>query len=110
MTFIESVIEEKTESKGNSIEDKFIADTSLTVSGGKSIEGEPVLLKTAVVSISDMKGTQSCEGRFLFDDASSRTYITRNLFNTLGLRPVSKRQSIINGACATATLTNCGVL
>ena len=71
---------------------------------------EPVLLKTAMVSVSKMTDDEYCIGRLLFDDASSRSYITKKLYEKLKLEPISKRQVLIKGACATSTLTDCNVV
>ena len=37
------------------------------------------LLKTAIAFISDVNGMRTGEGRLLFDDASTKSYITRQL-------------------------------
>ena len=47
--------------------------------GRKLPGGEPVLLKTAIVSLSDISNGNGCKERVLFDDASSKTYIAQQL-------------------------------
>ena len=57
-----------------------IEDSSLVAMVGRTHPGgEPVLLKTSIVSLSDISNEN--------DDASSRTYITQQLANDLKIRP-----------------------
>ena len=87
-----------------------VTDSSLSATTGKSLAGEPVLLKTAIVSLTDVEQNVGCKGRVLFDDASSRTYITKTLSQNLRLQPLTKKRGIINGACATSTFAECDVV
>ena len=80
--------------------------TGITNTGGDNV----TLLKTAIAYISDVNGMRTGEGRLLFDDASTKSYITRQLCDRLKLRPISKRRVIIRGACATSTVTDCEIV
>ena len=71
---------------------------------------ETVLLKTAIVSISDVEGEYSCKDRLLLDDASTKSYITKRLRDQLNLRPISNRRIMIKGACASTTVSDCEVV
>ena len=83
-------------------------DSSMVAMVGKALSGgEPVMLKTAIVSLSNISDENCCKERVLFDDASSRSYITQQLCNDLKLKPLAKRQVIIKDACATSTTTEC---
>ena len=100
-----------TEHTNTSVESESVesADT-LNVTSGKLVGGEVVLLKTAIVSVSNATHNFECKGRVLFDDCSTRTYITQSLCNELNLQPISKRKVLIKGACKSSSLRNCDVV
>ena len=56
-----------------------IDEQTLTAMVNLSPGDESVLLKAAIVSVSKMTDDECCRGRLLFDDASSRSYITKKL-------------------------------
>ena len=49
-------------------------------------------------------------GRILFDDGSQKSHITKELANKLKLKPITKKNVVINGACATSTVKTCDVV
>ena len=71
---------------------------------------ETVLLKTATAVISDMNLDRRQKARILFDDASQKSYMSRELCDKLKLNPIANRHVVINGACAQSTATDCEVV
>ena len=96
------------------------SDTSLKVTTGRSSSGEVVLLKTAVATLTKyiptstttatVEKTPTVKGRLLFDDASSKSYITSALAASLQLVSINKRDIVVKGACATSTTMQCDVV
>ena len=80
--------------------------TGLTNTNGDDI----ILLKTAIASMSDVNGECTSHGRILFDDASTKSYISRELRERLKLQPISKCRVTIRGACATSTVIDCDIV
>ena len=85
-------------------------DTETNLTCVVKAENEVVLLKTALASMSDIEGNWIGKGRILFDDASTKSYITKELFEKLNLQPISNRRVVIRGACATSTVTDCKIV
>ena len=97
--------------------DESTVDVSMNATVGMSPNGELVLLKTIIATFtkcSDPKfgnvSSVQITGRILFDDASTRTYIMTRHAANLQLVPISKRNIIIKGACATSTTSHCDVV
>ena len=70
---------------------------------------ETVLLKAATAVVSDMNLDRRQKARILFDDASQKSYMSRELCDKLKLNPIAKRH-VINGACAQSTAMDCEVV
>ena len=98
--------------------DEIIVDVSMKATVGMSPNGELVLLKTIIATFTKCPDPESetnvssvqITGRILFDDASTRTYITTRHAANLQLVSISKRNIIIKGACATSTTSQCDVV
>ena len=80
--------------------------TCVTNTDGNNV----TLLKTAIATASDVSGNCNQKGRLLFDDASTKSYITKEFCERLKLKPISRRRLIIRGACATSTVTDCDIV
>ena len=85
-------------------------DTTITAAS-TSERQETALLKTAIVDSANPNNADvSVQGRLLFDDGSTKSYITRDLCDRLKLEPLHTKTLIINGACNQSTTTKCAVV
>ena len=62
------------------------------------------MLKTAIAGVTrDATSPSPVKIRVILDDCSQRSYITRKLSDKLQLRTVEKKNTIVNGICASST-------
>ena len=76
----------------------------ITQSNIGATRGNLVLLKTAIAGVTrDATSPSPVKIRVILDDCSQRSYITRKLSDKLQLRTVEKKNTIVNGICASST-------